>query len=215
MSCSCIISWTIKRFCLPSRNTTSCMMPALFLLLSVAELRNMHFARLDDRPSTGPIRHLPPVQRSLIALATIFTRGVPMHIPLIVCPKHFPRLMHRDNVRVVRAFRSAEMVQRMTGWVALFKISRPAMRTSSAAGCEGAGFFEERDEKRFYGWEAGGYNADVHFDDLPDVCYQSSLAITGCEFRCLWDVLKGNIQYHEPSPVKSCTSKKWYCIGVL
>jgi hypothetical protein len=58
----------------------------------------------------------------------------------------------------------------MTGRVALFKISRPAMRTSSAAGCEGAGFFEERDEKRFYGWEAGGYNADVHFHDLPDVC---------------------------------------------
>ena len=185
MSCSCIISWTIKRFCLPSRNTTSCMMPALFLLLSIAELRNMHFARLDDRPSTGPIRHLPPVQRSLIALATIFTRGVPMHIPLIVCPKHFPRLMHRDNVRVVRAFRSTEMVQRMARWVALFKISRPAMRTPSAAGCDGAGFFEERDEERFYGWEAGGYNADVHFDDLPDVYHQSWLAIAGCECRWL------------------------------
>lgn len=99
-----------------------------------------------------------------------------MHIPLIVCPKHFSRLMHRDNVRVVRDFRSAELVQRVTSWVALFKISRSAMRASSAAGCDGARFFEERDEERFYGWEAGGYNADVHFDNLPDVCCCSSLA---------------------------------------
>jgi hypothetical protein len=60
--------------------------------------------------------------------------------------------------------------------IALLEIPRPAMSTSSAAGCDGASFFEERDEEGFYSREAGGYNADVHFDDLPDVCFCSMLA---------------------------------------
>lgn len=104
-----------------------------------------------------------------------------MHIPLIIRPKHFARLMHRDHVRIIWAFRSTELIQRVTRCVTLFKISRPAMRTSSAAGCDCAGFFEERDEERFHGWEARGYDADVHFDNLPDVCYKSLLAIAGCD----------------------------------
>lgn len=138
-----------------------------------------------------------------------------MHIPLIICPKNFSRLMHRDNMRIIRAFCSAELIQRVTRWVALFKISRPAMRTSGAAGCNGAGFFEECDEERFDGWEARGYDADVHLDDLPDVCCNSMLAFMCCKIRYLWNGVEHDIQYHEPWPVKSFTSKKWYCIGVL
>ena len=74
-------------------------------------------------------------------------------------------------MRIIRALRSAKLVQRMPRRVALFEISRPIVRASpGTADCEGAGFFEESDEERFDGWEAGGYDADVHFDDLPDVC---------------------------------------------
>lgn len=118
-------------------------------------------------------------------------------------------------MRVIRALRSAEMVQRMTRRVALFKVSRPIVRASGATDCERAGFFKESDEERLYGWEAGGYDADVHFDDLPYVCYYSLLAIVGCEIRKLWDDVEKDVQYHEPWPVKSSISKKWYCIGVL
>jgi hypothetical protein len=140
------------------------------IALPVAKLRYMHVARFDNRPSRRPLRRLPPMQRDLIALTTIFARCVPMHIPLVVCPEHLPRLRHRDNERVVRAFSSAEVVQRMTRRVALLKVPGPVVRTSSAAGCKGAGFFEESDEQRLYGREARGYDADVHLDDLPDVC---------------------------------------------
>jgi hypothetical protein len=58
----------------------------------------------------------------------------------------------------------------MARGLALLEIPGPVVRTSSAAGCNGACFFEEGDEERFNGWEARGYDADVHFDDLPDVC---------------------------------------------
>jgi hypothetical protein len=62
------------------------------------------------------------------------------------------------------------MVQRMARGFALLEIPGPVVGTSSTTGCKGAGFFEESDEERFDGWEARGYDADVHFDDLPDVC---------------------------------------------
>lgn len=77
--------------------------------------------------------------------------------------------MCRDNVRVVRALRSSEMVQRISRRVALFKVPGSFVRTCSAAGCKRASFFEESDEERFNGWKACSYDADVHFDDLPDV----------------------------------------------
>ena len=214
MPCCSTISWTMKRFCLPSRCTISCTLPVICLLPAAAQSRYMHFARLYNRSPTSPLRHLPSMQRSFIALTAIITRGVPMHIPLVVCTKHFPRLMHRDNVRIVRALCSAELVQRVARGVALFEIPRPAMRTCSAAGCMGAGFLEERDKERFYGWQASGYDADVHFDNLPDVCCRSQLAGSWL-LRKICDEAKRDIQYHEPWPVKSCTSKKWYCIGVL
>lgn len=68
----------------------------------------------------------------------------------------------------------------MARGVVLLKISRSIVRTSSTRGCKGASFFEEGDEKRFYGWEARGYDADVHFDDLPDVYQVSLLAAMFC-----------------------------------
>lgn len=175
----------------------------------------MHLARLNNRPPSCPLRSLRPMQRSLIALIPILARCIPMYISLFIRPKQLPRLMHRDNVRVVRSLRSAEVVKRVAGWVMLFKVPRPIARASSAAGCKGAGFFKESDEERFYGWEARGYDADVHFDDLPDVYQVSFLVIADCKISQIWGEVENGLQYHEPSPVKSCTSKKWYCIGVL
>ena len=98
--------------------------------------------------------------------------------------------------------------------VALFEVLRLAMSPSSAAGCDGAGLFEESDEERFYGWETRGYNANVHFDDLPDVCCHSQLVEVWAT-RKICDEVEKDIQNLEPWPVKSSTSKKWYCIGVL
>ena len=138
--------------------------------LPVPKLRNMHLTRLDDSPFPHALRHLPPMQRNLIALITILIRRVPMHITFAVRPIVFARLMYRDNVSIVRTLCAAELVQRMmVRRLALLKITRTVLCSSSAAGCESAGFFEEADEEWFYGWETGGYDADVHLDDLPDV----------------------------------------------
>jgi hypothetical protein len=52
----------------------------------------------------------------------------------------------------------------------VFEVSRAVLRATSPARRDGAGCVEEGDEERFDGWETRGYDADVHFDDLPDVC---------------------------------------------
>ena len=145
----------------------------LRLPILLVKLRYMHLPSLDDRSSLHIYWRLPFVQRRFVAFNTL------------LCTILLSRAMHRNNLGTVWAFRPTKVVKRMIRRLVLFKIPRTVLRASSTAHSDGAGFFEEGDEERLDGWEARGYDSDVHFDDLPDVYQVSLSAAMFCRIRSL------------------------------
>jgi hypothetical protein len=125
----------------------------------IANSRHMHLARLNNRlPSHILRRLLPPVQRSVVAVTAL------------VCPVLLARFVHRDYMSTVGSFRPTKVVQGVTRRLMMFEVPRTVLCASSSTRRDGPGCVEEGDEERFDGWETRGDDADVHFDDLPDVC---------------------------------------------